>query len=85
MPRPVAMRVSYGTDAAYLLRLKVAVAKDGRRSKSWRRQVLRHLHAAATLFLQADAQGMGIDEPSSEEVGKGKVRRTSQAGDPLAV
>jgi hypothetical protein len=37
MPRPVAVRVSYRTDAAYLLRLEEAIEKDARQSVEWRK------------------------------------------------
>ena len=80
MPRPVKMRVSYGPDAAYLLRLEDAVGKDGRRSDAWRKKVLRHLHAAATLFLQADAQGMGME---SVEPKRKRSRRAATGSDTL--
>ena len=74
MPRPVSIRVSYRDDAAYLLRLEGAVSKDVRQSDSWRRLVLRHLHAAATLFLQADASGMD-KESSRSAAGKAVAKR----------
>jgi len=73
MPRPVSIRVSYRDDSAYLLRLEGAVSKDVRQSDAWRRLVLRHLHAAATLFLQADASGM--DKESSRSAGKAVAKR----------
>ena len=37
MARPVAVRVSYRTDAAYLLRLEEAIEKDARQPESWRK------------------------------------------------
>lgn len=39
MPKPVAIRVSYRSDAAFLLRLVEAIDKDVRRPEPWRRQV----------------------------------------------
>jgi hypothetical protein len=59
MPRPVAMRVSYGPDAAYLLRLAAAVKKDTRGSQSWIREVSRHLNCVTSLFLEAEAKNLG--------------------------
>jgi hypothetical protein len=38
VPRPVAVRVSYRTDAAYLLRLEEAIEKDTRQSADWRKK-----------------------------------------------
>jgi hypothetical protein len=65
--------VSYRDDAAYLLRLEGAVTKDDRQSDAWRRKVLLHLHAVATLFLQADTQGLG--ESGKEHSKKVRARR----------
>ena len=59
MPRPVAIRVSYRDDAAYMLRLEEAVSRDTRRTDAWRRKVLGLLHEVAMVFLQADADVMG--------------------------
>jgi hypothetical protein len=73
----VSIRVSYRDDAAYLLRLEGAVAKDDRQSDAWRRKVLHHLHAVATLFLQADVHGLG--ESGREHSKKVRARRLSPA------
>lgn len=38
MSRPVAIRVSYRSDAAFLLRLGEAIGKDEKQSELWRKQ-----------------------------------------------
>jgi hypothetical protein len=54
MPRPVAIRASYDSDAAFLLRLTEAVGKDSERhSAVWIDEVQISLRKAANLFLGA--------------------------------
>jgi len=69
MPRTVQMRACYRDDAAYLLRLEGAVAKDERRSDAWRKKAIGLLHKVAILFLEADSQGM--EEPTSKKSAAG--------------
>ena len=59
MPRLVQMRAMYRDDAAYLLRLEAAVAKDDRRTEAWRNRAIDHLHKAAIMFLEADSEILG--------------------------
>lgn len=59
MPRPVAMHVSYRSDAAFLLRLQTAVTKDTRRTPTWQREVCGHLNAVVQLLLQAEDDDLG--------------------------
>jgi hypothetical protein len=65
------MRVSYGPDAAFLLRLQAAVKKDTRRSPDWIREVSRCLNRVTSLFLEAEAKNLGsvraVREPKSSE------------------
>ncbi len=80
MPRPVAMRVSYGNDAAYLLRLQAAVKKDTRRSPAWIKDVSRCLNRVTSLFLEAEAKDLGGGEAASSSAkkrGKAKDERDS--------
>jgi hypothetical protein len=49
----------YRDDAAYLLRLEAAVAKDDRRTEAWRNRAIGHLHKAAIMFLEADSEILG--------------------------
>jgi len=65
MPRPVQMRACYRDDAAYLLRLEGAVAKDERRTDAWRNKAIGLLHQVAILFLEADSKGM--EEPVAKK------------------
>jgi hypothetical protein len=65
------MRASYGPDAAFLLRLQVAVKKDTRRSQEWIREVSRCLNRVTSLFLEAEAKNLGsvraVHKPKSSE------------------
>jgi hypothetical protein len=81
MPRPVSFRVSYGPDAAYLLRLQSAVKKDTRRSDAWMSEVLQHLNKVTTLFLKADAENLDKDETTERAA---KNARRLKAGREIA-
>lgn len=56
MPRPVAIRVSYRTDAAFLLRLEEAIGKDPRRSDAWKREAGQMARALAQKLLTAEQE-----------------------------
>ena len=58
MPRPVAVRVSYRTDAAYLLRLEEAIEKDARQSEDWRKKAKDLARKLSQMLLTA-VQGKG--------------------------
>jgi hypothetical protein len=51
MPRPVAIRVSYRNDAAFLLRFEEAVSKDLNQTEEWRRKVCEKSRELAQLLL----------------------------------
>jgi hypothetical protein len=53
MPRPVAIRTSYRTDAAFLLRFEEAVSKDLNQPDDWRRKVCEKSRELAQLLLTA--------------------------------
>ena len=53
MPRPVAIRVSYRNDAAFLLRFEEAVSKDLVQTEEWRRKVCEKTRELAQLLLTA--------------------------------
>jgi hypothetical protein len=53
MPRPVAIRVSYRNDAAFLLRFEEAVSKDLNQTEEWRRKVCEKSRELAQLLLTA--------------------------------
>jgi len=54
MARPVAMRLSWRADAAYLLRLEEAIEKDTTQSPRWRRETWRLARRLAQKFLAAE-------------------------------
>jgi rhodanese-related sulfurtransferase len=54
MSRPVAIRVSYRPDAAFLLRLEAAVLIDGRQTDSWRSKTAQLVRQLALTLLEAD-------------------------------
>jgi hypothetical protein len=56
MPRPVSIRASYRDDAAHLLRLEAAVAKDTRQSQGWRVGTIRLARKLALRLLEAEAR-----------------------------
>jgi len=61
MSRPVAIRASYRNDAAFLLRLEAAVAKDERQGEEWRSSTCQSIRALAMRLLQADGKEL-VDE-----------------------
>lgn len=56
MPRPVAMRVHYRADGAYLLRLQGALLKDERESLPWRSETAKMALDLARRLLDAEAR-----------------------------
>lgn len=50
------MRASYNSDAAFLLRLQVAVSKDDRQSEGWRRETAAMINQLARRLLEAEAK-----------------------------
>lgn len=81
MPRPVVMRASYGPDAAYLLRLQVAVNKDTRRSPGWIKEISRCLNRVTSMFLEAEAEDLGGGDTA---VAGKKIRSKSKSGSAAA-
>ena len=53
MSRPVALRVSWRNDAAWLLRFEEAVEKDQTQSSEWKRTVCEKAHELAQMLLTA--------------------------------
>jgi hypothetical protein len=56
------MRVSYRTDAAFLLRLQTAVSKDTRRSAEWVADVMRCLNQVSKRLLEAEAENLASED-----------------------
>lgn len=54
MPRPVAVRVTYREDSAYLIRFETAILKDLELSEEWRRDFAQDAHRLAARCLEAD-------------------------------
>jgi len=79
MPRLVQMRAMYRDDAAYLLRLEAAVAKDSRRTEVWRSRAIDHLHKAAIMFLEADSQILENADKSFAAGRKARKPRVAEA------
>jgi|WetSurMetagenome_2_1015567.scaffolds.fasta_scaffold425888_3 hypothetical protein len=59
MPRPVAMRVNYRSDGAYLLRLQGALLKDDRETSSWREETAKMVLDLARRLLEAESRRTG--------------------------
>lgn len=69
MPKPVAIRPHYRDDAAYLIRLESAVAKDPRQTENWREETCRLIRALNLRLLQADdgeIPAEAADKPANE-------------------
>lgn len=54
MARPVVIRTHYRDDAAYLLRLELAVLKDDKRTTEWRNKIAQQLRDLSLEFLSAE-------------------------------
>ena len=72
MPRPVAVRVSYRNDAAWILRFTTAVRKDARRSEAWKDKLSHHLNEVAQMLLQAEAEDLGGGDGAAGTRKKGR-------------
>jgi len=73
MPRPVAVRVSYRADAAWILRFTTACSKDSRRTEAWKETISGHLNKVAQMLLEAEAEDLGGgDSPSRKKRGTDK-------------
>lgn len=59
MPRPVAMRVDYRGDGAYLLRLNGALLKDERETQAWRDESAKMALDLARRLLDAESRRTG--------------------------
>ena len=57
------MRASYRDDAAFLIRLEVAIDKDTRQTAQWRKETGELVHALAIRLMAAPHQGV---EPAVE-------------------
>ena len=53
MARPVALRVSWRNDAAWLLRLEEAIEKDQTQTPEWKRGACEKAHELAQMLLTA--------------------------------
>lgn len=56
MARPVSVRPSYDKDAAFFLRLKEALGKDGELEQEWRKEACEHLTKLVNLFINVRRQ-----------------------------
>lgn len=56
MPRTTKPRKNYMNDAIVMRRTIEAVQVDPIASANWKAEVIEHLHAAMSLFLERDAQ-----------------------------
>jgi hypothetical protein len=54
VPRPVAVRVTYREDTAYLVRFETAILKDLDLPEEWRRDFAQDAHRLAVRCLEAD-------------------------------
>jgi len=61
--KPVQIRASYRDDAAFLIRLETAVAKDGRQTESWRKETCRMLRELAQRLLSAKVDDHVVAAP----------------------
>ena len=52
MSRKPKIRISYQSDAAFLVRLAQAVEEDKKRDKKWKKEVLTHLNALTMIFIE---------------------------------
>lgn len=56
MSKPVQIRASYRDDAAFLLRLEAAVAKDNRQTEPWRKETCKMLRDLSQRLLSAKVE-----------------------------
>ena len=56
MAKPVQIRASYRDDAAFLLRLEAAVAKDNRQTEPWRKETCNKLRELSQRLLSAKVE-----------------------------
>jgi hypothetical protein len=54
--KPVQIRASYRDDAAFLLRLETAVAKDDRQTEAWRKEGCKRLRELSQFLLSAKVE-----------------------------
>jgi len=54
--KPVQIRASYRDDAAFLLRLETAVAKDNRQTEPWRKETCKMLRELSQRLLSAKVE-----------------------------
>ena len=76
MAQPVKIRAAYREDAAHLLRLEEAIAKDGRQSEDWRKQTCQTLRDLSVRLLQA--KGGPIVEVEGPAESKPAARASSR-------
>lgn len=55
MGRPPKIRTAYSHDAAYLIRLSDAIARDEKSTEEWKTEVCSYLKKAAAMFLTREA------------------------------
>jgi hypothetical protein len=66
--KPVQIRASYRDDAAYLLRLETAVAKDNRQTETWRKDTCKMLRELSQRLLSAKVEDhtFAVDKPDKK-------------------
>lgn len=65
MARPVAIRLSWRNDAAYLLRLEEAIEKDTTQSPRWKRETWRLVRRLAQKFLAAEQRRVRVKKETA--------------------
>ncbi len=67
MPQPVKVRVSFQQDMSFLMRLKVAIEKDDKRSPAWKKRVLPAIDGLRELFLEAELEDVKDSDTKSRK------------------
>jgi hypothetical protein len=68
--KPVQIRASYRDDAAFLLRLETAVAKDNRQTEPWRKETCKMLRELSQRLLSAKVEDHTFAPDKAEKVDK---------------
>lgn len=72
MPKPVQIRASYRDDAAFLIRLESAVAKDDRQTEEWRRDTCAEIRRLSVRLLEAKIEVAADATPAKSKNGNKK-------------
>ena len=70
MPKPVQIRASYRDDAAFLIRLESAVAKDDRQTEEWRRETCADIRRLSVRLLEAKIEAASDAAPAKRNGSK---------------